>query len=147
MTNYIYRFFQIPGRDRTLMLQALYWLLVYTFLIYVMPFRWWQDRIGLKMQPWQEETLSPEQMRMIGLVRRSVFRAKKVLLGFPKCFALSLTLKKMLQKRGIDSTLYLGVKKNGDESLMAHAWLKCGDKIIYGGQFSNHHYKQLISFS
>ena len=147
MTNYIYRFFQIPGRDRTLMLQALYWLLVYTFLIYVMPFRWWQDRIGLKMQPWQEETLTPEQMQKIALVRRSVFRAKKVLLGFPKCFALSLTLKKMLQKRGMDSTLYLGVKKDGHESLLAHAWLKCGEVTVYGGRNANVHYRELLTYT
>jgi hypothetical protein len=143
----IRKFFQIPGRERALMLEALYWLMIYTFLIYIIPFRWWQDRIGRKMQPWQEEYVSKGQMQKIGLIRRSVFRAKKALLGFPKCFALSLTLKKMLQKRGIDSTLYLGVKKNGNESLIAHAWLKSGDITVYGGRKANLHYKELVIYT
>ena len=128
------------------MLEALYWLVVYNFLIYLLPFRWWQDRIGRKARPWKEEALNTGQLQNIGLIRRAVFRAKKALLGLPKCFALSLTMKKMLQKRGMDSTLFLGVKKNGHEKLLAHAWLKCGDTIIYGGNHVDQTYKQLVSF-
>ena len=129
------------------MLEALYWLIIYTIQIYVMPFRWWQDRIGLKMQPWKEEALSPGQMQEIGLVRRAVFRAKKALLGTPKCFALSLTLKKMLQKRGIDSTLFLGVRKGEHQTLVAHAWLKSGDLTVYGGKNANVYYRELLTYT
>jgi hypothetical protein len=86
-------------------------------------------------------------MQKIGLVRRSVFRAKKALLDFPKCFALSLTLKKMLQKQGIDSTLFLGVKKGEHQTLIAHAWLKCGDFTVYGGRKANLHYKELVIYT
>jgi hypothetical protein len=147
LLKHIQKFFEISTRERLRMLEALYWLILYTIQIYLMPFRWWQDRIGLKMQPWKEEALSPGQMQKIGLVRRAVFRAKKVLLGYPKCFALSLTLKKMLQKRGIDSTLFLGVKKGDHQTLMAHAWLKCANLTVYGGKNASGHYKELVIYT
>ena len=145
--KHIHKFFEITGRERVMMLEAFYWLVIYTFLIYVMPFRWWQESIGRKMQPLQEKPLTREQLWQIREVRRAVFRANKVLFGLAKCFALSLTLKKMLQKRGMDSTLYLGVKKNGHESLLAHAWLKCGDITVYGGRNAAVHYRELLTYT
>ena len=145
--KHIHKFFEITGREQVMMLEAFYWLVIYTFLIYVMPFRWWQESIGQKMQPLQEKPLTREQLWQIREVRRAVFRANKVLFGLAKCFALSLTLKKMLQKRGMDSTLYLGVKKNGHESLLAHAWLKCGDITVYGGRNAAVHYRELLTYT
>jgi hypothetical protein len=37
----------------------------------------------------------------------------------------------MLNRRHIDSTLYLGVAKEKG-SLIAHAWLRCGSRYVTG---------------
>jgi len=38
----------------------------------------------------------------------------------------------MLRRRGLSSTLVLGVAKDR-EKMEAHAWLVCGDQILTGG--------------
>ena len=38
----------------------------------------------------------------------------------------------MLKRRGITSTLYLGLAKDDEAKLQAHAWLRCGNRIITG---------------
>lgn len=48
------------------------------------------------------------------------------------CLARALTGKRMLRRRRVDCTIYLGVKKSDPRSLEAHAWLRCGEKIITG---------------
>jgi transglutaminase superfamily protein len=39
----------------------------------------------------------------------------------------------MLGRRGLDSTIRLGVAKDADGNLQAHAWLCAGDAILTGG--------------
>ena len=49
-----------------------------------------------------------------------------------KCFEEAITLKKVLEKQDILSTLFLGVDKNECKELIAHAWLKAGKQIVAG---------------
>jgi hypothetical protein len=39
----------------------------------------------------------------------------------------------MLGRRGLDSSIRLGVAKDADGNLQAHAWLCAGDTILTGG--------------
>ena len=49
-----------------------------------------------------------------------------------KCLVRALTAQKMLSKRNIHTTLYLGCgRKNGE--MVAHAWLRCGAMYVTGG--------------
>lgn len=49
-----------------------------------------------------------------------------------KCLVRALTAQRLLKKRGIPSTLYLGCGlKNGE--MVAHAWLRCGKMYVTGG--------------
>ena len=41
---------------------------------------------------------------------------------------------KMLEKRGIESTLYLGMAKDETGALIAHAWLRSGPFYITGSE-------------
>jgi len=51
-----------------------------------------------------------------------------------KCFEQALTAKMMLNRRGVASTTYFGVKKDGRGVLAAHAWLKSGEFVVTGWQ-------------
>ncbi len=55
-----------------------------------------------------------------------------------KCLVQALTAQKILKRRGIKTTLYLGVKKETNDSLCAHAWLRCGKCQITGGDGSGY---------
>ncbi|MEG2740451.1 lasso peptide biosynthesis B2 protein [Clostridium sp.] len=48
------------------------------------------------------------------------------------CLVQAMTAQKLLKKEGISSTLYLGVKRDGNE-MLAHAWLRCGEYYVTGG--------------
>ena len=51
------------------------------------------------------------------------------------CLAQAITAKQILQRKGYDSTLYLGMmtpKRSAKGEAAAHAWLRCGDTWICG---------------
>lgn len=53
-----------------------------------------------------------------------------------KCLVQALTAQKMLKSKKISTTLYLGVRKQGNE-MKAHAWLRCGEYYVTGGAIRN----------
>lgn len=64
------------------------------------------------------------------------------------CLAQALTGVAMLARRGIASTLFLGVARDGigAEAMKAHAWLRCGDLILTGAG-GMEQYTAISSFS
>ena len=52
-----------------------------------------------------------------------------------KCFVQAIAAKNMLEKRGIETTLYLGVIKEGSD-MKAHAWTRTGAYFVTGGKGS-----------
>lgn len=48
------------------------------------------------------------------------------------CLTQAMTAKKMLARRGISSTLYMGVAPTETGEMEAHAWLRCGTLCITG---------------
>lgn len=54
-----------------------------------------------------------------------------------KCLVRALTAQRLLRKKGITSTLYLGCAlENG--TMVAHAWLRCGRMFVTGGNGSGY---------
>ncbi len=54
-----------------------------------------------------------------------------------KCLVRALTAQHMLKKKGIHSTLYLGCGLE-DGKMVAHAWLRCGELFVSGGNGKNY---------
>lgn len=50
-----------------------------------------------------------------------------------KCLVRALTAKTILYRRGYQSTLYMGVALDEKGEMVAHAWLRCGDRSVTGG--------------
>ncbi|CAH0175863.1 lasso peptide biosynthesis B2 protein [Peribacillus simplex] len=51
-----------------------------------------------------------------------------------QCLVKAMAAMKMLEKRKIDSTLYLGTAKDENGGLIAHAWLRSGPFYITGAE-------------
>ncbi len=49
------------------------------------------------------------------------------------CLVQAMTVQKMLKKRNISTTIYLGVNKDKNNEMKAHAWIRCGQMYITGG--------------
>jgi len=48
------------------------------------------------------------------------------------CFDQAVAAKWMLRRRALSSTLYLGVARDAQKEMLAHAWLRCGDLYVTG---------------
>ena len=85
-----------------------------------------------------------ENYRYALRVSRMVNRMCDKTIWESKCLVRALTAQKLLKKKGIESTIYLGCKMINDK-LEAHAWLRCGVLYITGGDGKE--FTQVAKFS
>ncbi len=67
----------------------------------------------------------------------------RYLLGDKPCLPEALAVQWFLRRRGIDTHLNIGVKKDAVEGFTAHAWIEQGGRIIIGGDMSSVHFKRM----
>jgi hypothetical protein len=104
-------------------------LLWWKFISFSFPLRMYARFLGKH----QEETdHAAIQNGMIIPVIRAIARGKKYTPWPVKCLAEAIATQRMLGRRKIPSTLYLGLAKKGSDQIIAHAWLRCGDQVITG---------------
>ena len=138
------KLFGLPWRDRLLLLEAAAALAVAGTALLVLPFRWIAPRLGETMADSPaDDSAAPELLRRIGW---AVGVAGSHLPWRSRCLAEAMAGKLMLQRRGVRSTLYLGLAKDGETDLEAHAWLRCGDTVLTGGAMSDD-YAVIASFA
>ena len=125
----------LPASERKLLHEAVFWLGVSRAAILVLPFRRIASHLGRHMAETPHSTISDaEQAATIRVVSRIIEVAARNLPWECKCLAQALAARAMLHRRGIPSTLYLGVGKDEQAQLIAHAWLRCGDEILTGNE-------------
>ena len=82
----------------------------------------------------------------IDIVKKAVLRAAKYTPWQSKCLVQAVTVQYLLKKENIPSTIYLGVNKDKCNKMQAHAWIRCGEIIVTGGEISND-FKVVAKFS
>jgi hypothetical protein len=131
------KFWRLPAADKGLLIEAALLLPVARTVIQWVPIRWYAPLLlGRHMADLPHgETAADED-----LLRRVAWAARVVSEVMPwrnKCFALALTVKWMLARRGIASVLYLGARTLENRGFCAHAWLRCGNLYLTGGDGRN----------
>ena len=130
------KWIRLDWAQRLLLLEAAWTLALAQISIRLLPFRWLVPRLGSPEKASSAEPIHQEQQRevqQIGWAIRALAR------HFPwdaKCLAQAVAGKWMLRRRGMPSTLYLGVERvhDGDKWLEAHAWLRCGTAFVTGAR-------------
>jgi hypothetical protein len=122
--------------QRLMLLEAAWSLVIAQAAVRLLPFRWITPRLGRLAQPaaapQQAPPLSPAQAHEAQQVGWAVRAPARYLPWDARCLAQAIAAKWMLQRRGLPSTLYLGVDRGQEKWLEAHAWLRCGDEILTG---------------
>jgi len=98
-------------------------------VILFMPFRRiasWMGRLQI------ESTLDLQYKEIPEKIELAIRRASRYTLHVSKCYDKALTAKALLGQSGLPATIYFGLAKESDNQLMAHAWVRCGDKIVSG---------------
>ena len=103
----------------------------------VVPFKHLAPRLGDAMTETPDEELPAEGWpEHIGWAIR---RASNVAPWKTPCIAEAIAAQRMLRRRRIPSTMYLGLTKDG-AVMAAHAWVRCGRATVTGeesrGQFT-----------
>lgn len=127
------KFLDLPHADRICLSEAGVWLGVARLAILFLPFRWLALGLG-KQMALSAEMPEETSTELLDRISWAVATASRHLPWNCTCLAQAIAGKAMLKSRGVPSTLYLGLAKNGETQLQAHAWLRCGERIITGWQ-------------
>jgi hypothetical protein len=125
---------QLSWSDRSLLAEACLWLAVARLAVLMLPFRWIAPRLGRQMEELPEGKAAPEQLEQARRVSWAVLAMSRLTPWQSACLAQAIAAKRLLQVRGVPSTLYMGLAKDESATLQAHAWLRCGDFVVTGGQ-------------
>ena len=123
------RFWQLEGKDKLLLLQAVGWLAIARGILVVFSFQSLSERLADAGRVAGTEP-DPEELRRISY---AVSAAANNVPWRSDCFPQSIAARKLLQRRGYASIIHLGVERVGDADLAGHAWLTCGDTVVTGG--------------
>ena len=127
----IKRFLNISTKDKILVIRIVYLSLFYRILILIVPFKRISKNLG------ETKIIShykPKKWEML-YIKRVYYYILKVCTKTPwesKCLVQALIGRRLMYKKHIETTLFLGVCKDKDKNMIAHAWLKCGDNYVTG---------------
>ena len=136
MFRLLYNFIFI-NRNKNITILATLYSFIYRIKILFIPMDKLKSQFGiLNDESMMDDTV--ENYIYATRVGNVVNRVSKRTPWETKCLVQALTAQKLLIRRGIKTTLYLGVKKETDDSLCAHAWLRCGRCQVTGGDVSGY---------
>ena len=123
----LFKFIRLSGKEKLLFFEALLFLWYSKILLKILPFKKCTDLL----LPSDRLTKKPNPL-LLTEVRKAISRANKTAVWKNVCLVKSFAARFMLQRRGIASTMYLGlqVEEEGAKKLHAHAWLISNDIII-----------------
>lgn len=135
MSNWIRligKYLQCPLRDQVLLAGTFCLMGLVRFVLLTVPFRYIATGLGDHMgkspedDPGKEEYIQRITWAIGVLSSRTPWESK--------CLVQAITAKILLRRQLLPNTLYLGVAKDGNDNMIAHAWTRTGGRIVTGGQ-------------
>lgn len=129
--------FKFNIEDKILFTEAFVLSGIIRFRILNIPFK----KIKTKLGTYNEESVkevSIEDYKIARKIGNAVINTCSHTPWESLCLVQSMTVQKMLKRRNISSTLYLGVNKDEKSNMKAHSWIRCGEIFITGGDGSNY---------
>jgi hypothetical protein len=124
---------RLSWRHCWLLLQAVSWLGLARLAVLTLPMPWITPYLGRHRQE-SPHTDQPGQGAVVKQVAWAVQMMSRCTPWDSNCLAQAIAAKRMLQRRKISSTLYLGVARKDAAALEAHAWLRSGTVVVTGAQ-------------
>lgn len=112
-------------------MQAWIYCAIYRLLIWRVPMRRLEKYFGAR----DERTSKEADERELCIAMRVSYAVNRVADKTPwesKCLVRALAAQKILAKCHIPTTLYMGVGKDDEGEMIAHAWLRCGRYYVTG---------------
>jgi hypothetical protein len=131
MTGFV-RFFRHTPFEQRLFFAAMLWLGLSRLAILLLPFRWIAPYLGRNMALTTDELPVGCETLLINAVQWAIQTASCYAPWECRCLVQAIAGKILLRRRGIPSTIYMGVRRDENNCFSAHAWLRCGKFILTG---------------
>jgi Transglutaminase-like superfamily len=130
------KFLVLPAGQKRFLLEALLYLGL-ARILKALPFSRIVPVLG---KPMTESPLlhDPANETLIRQISRAVRIMSRHTVWESQCLVRAIAAKKMLERRKIESTLYLGTARDKQGQLIAHAWLRSGPFYLTGAEEMNH---------
>ncbi|MFD1040638.1 lasso peptide biosynthesis B2 protein [Virgibacillus byunsanensis] len=127
------RLFLTMNKEIKKLLFESYFYLGWARILKTFPFAKVAPSLGEQMQ---ETTISHKQpsKQTLSNISQAIHMASRYTLWESQCLVKAIAAMKMLERRNIESTLYLGTAKDDAGQLIAHAWLRSGPFYITGSE-------------
>ena len=126
------KFFAVSFEDKSMFFEAVFSLAAARLSIRGVPFADVAPRFGRQMAVTPFADVSGKKAAVFA-VRRAVKRASRYVPWQATCLAEAAAVDRMLRRRGLCGTLYLGMARQ-DGALKFHAWYRCGSVVVCGGK-------------
>ena len=131
--NRIRRLATLSPGERRLRLEAALETVRAAVLVFSLPARWVTGRLGSHHEESAAAT-DTESAGVADLVSRAVHSAAHHVPGKNACLVRGVVAARMLSRRRLPWTLYLGMSRGDEDQLKAHAWVRCGEVVVTGGE-------------
>ncbi len=125
-------FLALDRRDRVATFESLSALAAAQALVRMVPPRKWRNRFGASASISSADALVKDQLEPVRRVRFAIARAARNLPTDPNCLPQALAVRRMLERRGIEASLFMGAERGEDGKTRFHAWLKVGPEWVTG---------------
>lgn len=137
MISIFYRRLKSLSLKYLLVAEVFFFLALMRFAVLFIPFRYLNRCIGRPQSESPFSENSAAQLKKLRTIRFYIEKAARIAPWDCKCLVKAAAGVIMLRRRGLLSTLYLGVAKNKENRLSAHAWLRCGNFYVCGFENAN----------
>ncbi|MBF0549397.1 MAG: lasso peptide biosynthesis B2 protein [Deltaproteobacteria bacterium] len=117
--------------EQFILIEASLFLGLARLAIMVLPFRRIAPYLGQHMAV-SSEAIDQENLTELRSIARAIDTASRHLPWECKCLTQAMAARVMLRRRRIPCTLYLGLAKDQNRNLQAHAWVRSGRLILTG---------------
>ena len=126
------RFAALPAADKWLVFKA--WALVWAVRIalWVLPFKVLRRILRkISRHPPRRIQSTPHPVERVAW---AIMTASRYVPGARHCLTRALAVETLLSRRGYRTQLHVGVARDDDKGIIAHAWVDTGGKVIMGGE-------------
>lgn len=109
-----------------------FFYLSYARLLKVLPFSKVTSTLGFELGHSQVEVNNEGHLKILRDISSAIYFVSRFTPFESMCLVKAIASAKMLNRRNINSTLYLGTAKDENGLFIAHAWLRCGQFYICG---------------
>lgn len=127
----IKKYYKIPFHQKLVIIKTYLLMGFVRFLILFIPFKRVASIMGKPMSESPEE-VEPSMLITAKKIAWYVKKLSQYTFWESKCLVQALTTLILLKRRKIPCTLYLGMAKDENNKISAHAWLRCGNEVVTG---------------